>query len=124
MGRKAARRRECKTVHSQGYKIVNSRARRETRKRAIRRTAARAIPKARGLRVVALRVAVPRVVGPRAGILRVAVPRAVALRLGIRRAGVLKPGSAVLKGSLNSPMPDSPTLNNLGLSNPRSGHPT
>ena len=72
MGRKAARRRECKTVHSQGYKIVNSRARRETRKPAIRRTAARAIPKARGLRVVALRVVVaqggnPQGRGPQGG---------------------------------------------------------
>lgn len=119
MGRKAAQRRECKTVHSQGYKIVNGRARRETRKCAIRRTAPRAIPKARGLRVVA-----PRVVAPRAGILRVAVPRAVALRLGIRRAEALRPGSPVLKGGLNSPTPNNPTLNNLGLSNPRSGHPT
>jgi len=102
--RKAARRRECKTVHSQGYKIVNSRARRETRKPAIRRTAARAIPKAQGHRVAALRVVVPRV-----EILRVAVPRAGALRVGI-----LRPGLAVLK-----PGPNSPTLNN-----PRSEHPT
>jgi hypothetical protein len=112
--RKAALRRECKTVHSQGYKIANSRARRETRKPAIRRTAARAIPKAQGLRVVAVRVVVPRV-----EILRVAVPRAGALRLvvpkaGALRVGILRPGLAVLK-----PGPNSPTLNN-----PRSEHPT
>ena len=118
MGRKAAQRRECKTVHSQGYKIVNGRARRETRKRAIRRTAARAIPKTQDLRAVALKVVVVR-----AGILRVAVPRAGALRPGVRRAGALRPGSAVLKGGLNNP-PPSPTLNNLTLSNPRSGLPT
>ena len=114
MGRKAARRRECKTVHNQGYKIVNSRARRETRKPAIRRTAARAIPKAEGLRLVAVRVVVPRV-----EILRVAVLRAGALRLGVLRAGalrvgILRPGLAVIK-----PGPNSPTLNN-----PRSEHPT
>jgi hypothetical protein len=104
VGRKAARRRECKTVHSNGYKIINSRARRETRKPAIRKSAARAIPKAQGHRVVALRVVVPRV-----GILRLMVPRAGALRVGI-----LRPGLAVLK-----PGPNSPTLNN-----PRSEHPT
>lgn len=133
MGRKAARRRECKAGQRRGYKTVNSRAHREARKPTIRRTAARAIPKARGLRVVALRVAVPRVVGPRVGILRVAVPRAGALRVGILRAGALRPGvrravalrpgSAVLKGGLNNP-PPSPTLNNLTLSNLRSGLPT
>jgi hypothetical protein len=120
MGRKAARRRECKTVHSQGYKIVNSRARRETRKPAIRRSAARAIPKAQGLRVVVV---------PRVEILRVAVLRAGALRLGVLRAGALRvgtlrPGLAVLKRGPNSPTPHSPTLNNLALSNPRSEHPT
>jgi hypothetical protein len=114
VGRKAARRRECKTVHSKGYKIANSRARRETRKPAIRKRAARAIPKAQGHRVVALRVVVPRV-----EILRVAVPRAGALRLvvpraGALRVGILRPGLAVLK-----PGPNSPTLNN-----PRSEHPT
>jgi hypothetical protein len=112
--RKAALRRECKAVQSQGYKIANSRARRETRKPAIRRTAARAIPKAQGLRVVAVRVVVPRV-----EILRVAVPKAGALRLvvpkaGALRVGILRPGLAVLK-----PGPNSPTLNN-----PRSEHPT
>lgn len=114
MGRRAARRRECKRVHSKGYKIANSRARRETGKTAIRKTAARAIPKAQGLRVVGVRVVVPRV-----EILRVAVPRAGALRLVVPRAealrvGILRPGLAVLK-----PGPNSPTLNN-----PRSEHPT
>ena len=104
MGRKAARRRECKTVHSQGYKIDNSRARRETRKPAIRRTAARAIPKAQGHRVAALRVVVPRV-----EILRLVVSRAGALRVGI-----LRPGSVVLRGGPNNPTPN----------NRRSGHPT
>ena len=138
MGRKAARRRECKAGQRRGYKIVNSRAHREARKPTIRRTAARAIPKAQDLRAVALKVVVVR-----AGILRVAVPRAGALRVGIRRAGALRPGvrragalrpgvrragalrpgSAVLKDGLNNP-PPSPTLNNLTLSNPRSGLPT
>jgi hypothetical protein len=108
MGRKAARRRECKTVHSQGYKIVNSRARRETRKGAIRRTAARAIPKARGLRVGAFRL----VSIHRAG------PRAEVLRAGILRVGALRPGSPVLQGG-----PNNPTPNNLTLSKPRSGRP-
>lgn len=128
MGRKAARRRECKAGQKRWYQIVNSRAHREARKPTIRRTAARAIPKAQDLRAVA-----PKVVVVRAGILRVAVPRAGALRAGIlragalrpgvRRAGALRPGSAVPKGGLNN-QPPSPTLNNLTLSNPRSGLPT
>lgn len=128
MGRKAARRRECKAGQRRGYKIVSSRAHRGARKPTIRRTAARAIPKAQDLRAVALKVVVVR-----AGILRVAVRRAGALRVGVRRAGALRPGvrravafrpgSAVLKGGLNNP-PPSPTLNNLTLSNPRSGLPT
>jgi len=110
VGRKAARRRECKTVHSKGYKIDNSRSRRETRNPAIRKTAARAIPKAQGHRVVVVpRVEILRVAVPRAGALRLVVPRAEALRVGI-----LRPGLAVLK-----PGPNSPTLNN-----PRSEHPT
>jgi hypothetical protein len=143
VGRKAARRRECKAGQRRGYKIVSSRAHRGARKPTIRRTAARAIPKAQDLRAVALKVVVVR-----AGILRVAVRRAGALRVGVRRAGALRPGvrragalrvgvrragalragalrpgSAVLKGGLNNP-PPSPTLNNLTLSNPRSGLPT
>ena len=118
MGRKAARRRECKAGQRRGYKIVNSRAHREARKPTIRRTAARAIPKAQDLRAVAIKVVVVR-----AGMLRVAGPRAGALRVGVRRAGALRPGSAVLQGGLNSP-PPSPTLNNLTLSNLRSGLPT
>lgn len=133
MGRKAARRRECKAGQRRGYKIVNSRAHREARKPTIRRTAARAIPKTQDLRAVALkvvvvragilRVAVPRAGALRVGILRVGIRRAGALRPGVRRAGALRPGSAVLQGGLNSP-PPSPTLNNLTLSNPRSGLPT
>ena len=128
MGRKAARRRECKAGQRRGYKIVNSRAHREARKPTIRRTAARAIPKAQDLRAVAIKVVVVRagilrVAVPRAGALRVGVRRAGALRPGVRRAGALRPGSAVLKGGLNSP-PPSPTLNNLTLNNLRSGLPT
>jgi hypothetical protein len=148
VGRKAARRRECKAGQRRGYKIVSSRAHRGARKPTIRRTAARAIPKAQDLRAVALKVVVVRAgilrvavrragalrVGVRrAGALRVAVRRAGALRVGVRRAGALRPGvrravafrpgSAVLKGGLNNP-PPSPTLNNLTLSNPRSGLPT
>ena len=128
MGRKAARRRECKAGQRRGYKIVSSRAHRGARKPTIRRTAARAIPKAQDLRAVALKVVVVRagilrVAVRRAGALRVGVRRAGALRPGVRRAGALRPGSAVLKGGLNNP-PPSPTLNNLTLSNPRSGLPT
>jgi hypothetical protein len=138
VGRKAARRRECKAGQRRGYKIVSSRAHRGARKPTIRRTAARAIPKAQDLRAVALKVVVVRAgilrvavrragalrVGVRrAGALRVGVRRAGALRPGVRRAGALRPGSAVLKGGLNNP-PPSPTLNNLTLSNPRSGLPT
>ena len=128
MGRKAARRRECKAGQRRGYKIVSSRAHRGARKPTIRRTAARAIPKAQDLRAVALKVVVVRagilrVAVPRAGALRVGILRAGALRPGVRRAGALRPGSAVLKGGLNNP-PPSPTLNNLTLSNPRSGLPT
>ena len=118
MGRKAARRRECRTVRRRGCKIVNSRARRETRKPAIRGTEARATPKAQDLRAGILRVAVPR-----ARALRVGILRAGTLRPGVRRAGVLRPRSAVLKGGLNNPTPN-PTLNNLTLSTPRSGLPT
>ena len=128
MGRKAARRRECKAGQRRGYKIVNSRAHREARKPTIRRTEARAIPKEQDLRAVALKVVVVRagilrVAVPRAGALRPGVRRAGALRPGVRRAGALRPGSAVLQGGLNSP-PPSPTLNNLTLSNLRSGLPT
>jgi hypothetical protein len=128
VGRKAARRRECKAGQRRGYKIVSSRAHRGARKPTIRRTAARAIPKAQDLRAVALKVVVVRagilrVAVRRAGALRVGVRRAGALRPGVRRAGALRPGSAVLKGGLNNP-PPSPTLNNLTLSNPRSGLPT
>jgi hypothetical protein len=128
VGRKAARRRECKAGQRRGYKIVSSRAHRGARKPTIRRTAARAIPKAQDLRAVALKVVVVRagilrVAVRRAGALRVGVRRAVAFRPGVRRAGALRPGSAVLKGGLNNP-PPSPTLNNLTLSNPRSGLPT
>jgi len=138
VGRKAARRRECKAGQRRGYKIVSSRAHRGARKPTIRRTAARAIPKAQDLRAVALKVVVVRAgilrvavrragalrVGVRrAGALRPGVRRAGALRPGVRRAGALRPGSAVLKGGLNNP-PPSPTLNNLTLSNPRSGLPT
>ena len=133
MGRRAARRRECKAGQRRGYKIVSSRAHREARKPTIRRTAARAIPKAQDLRAVAikvvvvragiLRVAAPRAGALRVGILRVGILRAGALRPGVRRAAALRPGSAVLKGGLNNP-PPSPTLNNLTLSNPRRGLPT